>query len=325
MNPLVPAAARSARLIYYFRHLCAALVPTSMYRKRLAAELRRWTEHPSAALKERLEYYYRIRAPFPLPDAARPFRAGLASGPSAYVLDLLELVRYFDRSMRLAWQFGDNTRIPPCPTIVKSRPIAEDNQNAVLLNLNRVRHFVFVRDALSFEQKEDRLVWRGRAAQPQRKAFLSRFYANPRCDVGHYHKRHQDVPWRKPYLTRAEQLRYKFILAIEGNDVASSLKWILSSHSLCVMTRPRFETWFMEGRLVAGRHYVEVKDDYSDLEEKMDYYLRRPEEARAITQEANRWVDQFRRPEDERLLSLLVLWSYFRDSGQLPDARGFTL
>ena len=35
------------------------------------------------------------------------------------------------------------------------------------------------------------------------------------------------------------------------------------------MTPPRFETWFMEGRLVPDVHYVALAEDYSDLEAKL--------------------------------------------------------
>src|SRR3712207_8514316 len=39
------------------------------------------------------------------------------------------------------------------------------------------------------------------------------------------------------------------------------------------MPRPRYETWFMEGRLRADYHYIEIADDYSDLEAKLKYYI----------------------------------------------------
>ena len=39
-------------------------------------------------------------------------------------------------------------------------------------------------------------------------------------------------------LTIREHLDYKFIMALEGNDVASNLKWVMSSNSIAVMTRP---------------------------------------------------------------------------------------
>lgn len=77
--------------------------------------------------------------------------------------------------------------------------------------------------------------------------------------------------------TIREHLDYKFIMAIEGNDVASNLKWVMSSNSLAVMPRPTCETWFMEGTLIPDYHYIEVKDDFSDLEEKLNYYIAHPE------------------------------------------------
>ncbi|WP_329347151.1 glycosyl transferase family 90, partial [Vibrio natriegens] len=114
-----------------------------------------------------------------------------------------------------------------------------------------------------------------------------------------------------------EQLNYKFLLAIEGNDVATNLKWAMSSNSLVIMSKPRYETWFMEGRLQAGIHYVEVKADYSDLIEKMEYYIAHPEEAEAIIQNAHEWVEQFKNPQREKLISLLVAKKYFEKSGQI--------
>ena len=58
-------------------------------------------------------------------------------------------------------------------------------------------------------------------------------------------------------------------------------------------------------------HYIEVKDDFSDLEERLTYYIEHPEEAEAIIQHAHEYVDQFRDEAREKLISLLVLKKYF--------------
>ena len=47
----------------------------------------------------------------------------------------------------------------------------------------------------------------------------------------------------------------------------------MSSNSLAVMPKPKFESWFMEGLLIPDHHFVEIKRDYSDLEEKLNYYI----------------------------------------------------
>jgi spore maturation protein CgeB len=67
----------------------------------------------------------------------------------------------------------------------------------------------------------------------------------------------------------------------------------------------------MGGTLKPNYHYIEVKDDFSDLEERLQYYIDHPEEAEAIIQHAHEYVDQFRDEERERLISLLVLKKYF--------------
>ena len=100
-------------------------------------------------------------------------------------------------------------------------------------------------------------------------------------------------------------------MSLEGNDVASNLKWVMSSNSIAVTPRLTCETWFMEGTLKPNYHYIEVNDDFSNLEERLQYYIDHPEEAEAIIKHAHEYVDQFRDKEREKLISLLVLKKYF--------------
>lgn len=312
MKHFVNAVYKNSRLLYYIDNLSAFAVPRAVCQKRLEALVR----EPAPEAVARAEYCNKLDAPFQLAPEAAPLQFNIFRRQRNYRMDLFRTVRYFDPSVRLLYQFGDVTQVPPTPTILKARPIAGDHRNAVLFNLNKVRHFVFVNDRLRFDEKRDTLVWRGHAHQPGRKKFLERYFDHPRCDVGHAHRRKKDNPWNRPYLSIHDQLQNKFVLSIEGNDVATNLKWIMSSNSLCVMTRPRMETWYMEGRLEAGRHYVEVKDDYSDLEEKMDHYLTHPDEAAFIINNAHRYVEQFLDPRTEEIVSLLVLKKYLELSGQ---------
>jgi hypothetical protein len=120
----------------------------------------------------------------------------------------------------------------------------------------------------------------------------------------------------KNFMPPLEQLRYRYQISVEGNDVGTNLKWVLASNSLCLMSRPRYETWFMEGRLQAGIHYVELKPDYEDLDDKMTYYDRHPDEARTIIANANLHARQFLDLNHERTISLLVLQKYFERTGQ---------
>ncbi len=85
----------------------------------------------------------------------------------------------------------------------------------------------------------------------------------------------------------------------------------MSSNSIAVMPRPKYETWFMEGTLIPDYHYICIKDDYSDLDEKLKYYIKHPEKAQNIIFHANQYVDQFKNKKQEKLISLLVLKKYF--------------
>jgi hypothetical protein len=87
------------------------------------------------------------------------------------------------------------------------------------------------------------------------------------------------------------------------------------------MPRPRYETWFMEGRLEPGKHYAEIADDLGDLEEKILHYENHPEEALAIVRNANAYVGQFRDEAREKLISVLVLYKFFAATGQIEPAR----
>ncbi len=263
-------------------------------------------------LEKRVNYYCKLNQQIPLSEHQTSIRNFRLVKPSAYFLDLKPYLIHFDKDYKFDYLFGDVIHVPDTPSIVKSRPIGENNSNSVLFKLNKRRHFMFVNDKIPFEKKKDLLIWRGNIFENQksRYRFLERHFDNPRCDAGHLND-YADNRWQSTSLSIKKHLQYKFILSIEGNDVATNLKWIMSSNSLCFMVKPQYETWMMEGLLQPGIHYVELKDDYSDLDEKIDYYLEHPQEAKEIIQNANAHIGQFKDNKQEKLVSLMVLKKYF--------------
>ncbi|RZA01082.1 MAG: hypothetical protein EOP47_11985 [Sphingobacteriaceae bacterium] len=226
---------------------------------------------------------------------------------------------YFNNNLKVNYLPGDIIHVPHVPTIQKSRPIACDNANAVLLNLDKHRHFVFVHDKTPFAAKKDMLVGRGTVTQPHRIKFMELHFNNPLCDVGQVNKKGGNANWLKPKLSITGHLLYKFILSLEGNDVATNLKWIMSSNSVAVMPRPKYETWFMEGKLIPDFHYIMIKDDFSDLDEKISYYLAHTDKAQQIAKNANKYVAQFFDKDKEDIIALLVLQKYFKYTSQLNE------
>ena len=113
------------------------------------------------------------------------------------------------------------------------------------------------------------------------------------------------------------QRYYKFILSLEGIDVATNLKWIAQSNSLCFMKKPKHESWFMENTLIPNHHYVEINEDLRDVVSKIEYFTEHPEKAKVIVRNFQLYFCQFLELKNELLISLLVAVKYFFLSGQL--------
>ncbi len=301
---------KKSKILYYLHGLSLYLAPRILLRRRLASLLHQWqTRQDAAHIAERVDYYCKLNAPTPLPPDAELLAQHHWGHPSVYFIDSFEYTRYFPQHLRWHLRRGDDKTIATRPSIQKARTLQGDNTNATLLKMDKVRHFFFVNDRIPFSEKEDRVVFRGATrGKPLREAFLRRYHDCPLCDVGDTCG-NQGVP-RAPRLGMYEHLRYKFIMCLEGNDVASNLKWVMSSNSVAVMPPPTCETWFMEGRLVPNVHYIAIRPDYSDLEERIAYYIAHPEEAEQIAHNANKWVKQFQNPRRERIISLLTLAKY---------------
>jgi len=215
---------------------------------------------------------------------------------------------------------GDNRRSLPLPAFCKSAP-ADAPGNGVLYPLNMPRHFAGVRRALDertpFAQKADRLVWRG--------AMTGKFKSN-RGDLdfgARYHiagfnaavnRSDIDLGYtslidektyepgadfalvraaQKAPLTVDEQLEAKYILCLEGNDVASGLKWALASNSVVLMPRPRFQSYACESLLLPFIHYVPVRPDLSNLLSQLDWCRANPERCEKIASWSRRFIAPF--------------------------------
>lgn len=299
------------------------MLPDQLYAMRLNRELERCAAmYDRDYIADRVDYYCKLSRPVTLGSDSEPIGALQRKGnPSTYYYDSREALQWFNPELRWHYLFGDIRDIPAEPTVVKSRALGTDNSNSVLLKLDRCRHFVYINDHLQPEEKEDRAIFRGHIGTRENRALFCRMYAdNPRVDAADTlpgaTEGHKHTSQMKPMMSFYEHLRFRYIMALEGNDVASNLKWIMSSRSAAVMPKPTCETWFMEGRLMGGVHYVEIRPDFSDLEEKMDHYSNHLDELRTIVDNANRYVAQFRDPRRERYIALLVMQKYFKMTNQ---------
>lgn len=314
---------KNSHLRFYVWNIIKYAIPRWVTQIQLNSKLKKFHKMPLEErmyILDRVDYYCRFTEEIFLPQDAPALERFKYKERESYVhdyvnssyfFDAYNYTRFFPDSLRWAYNPGDVNYLFPLPEITKSRPIRHDgsNRNNILLNLDKIRHFTWIYDPMTWEEKELRIIFRGDASnKPRRLKFIEMWKNHPWCDLISTGK-----------MPLYDHLKYKYIMALEGNDVASNLKWVMSSNSVAVMPRPTCETWFMEGRLIPNYHYIEIAEDYHDLTEKIQYYEDHPEEAKAIVEHAHEWVRQFRKNKREEIISLLVLTKYFSLTKQLDS------
>lgn len=308
------------KFLFYASGILKELWPDILYRLRLNNHIEKMVSGSDKSFIERLHYYNKLKPGVELVSETPTL--GDLRWPRkgrVYYLDARDSTRYFNSKLKANFLFGDFTHLPAYPTFIKSRPITERNHNSVLLKLNKVRHYAFIDDTVPFEKKNNRLIGMAEVRQPNRIDFYKKWFGHPMMDLGQINRGTSHDHWIKPRLSISDHLKYKFILCLEGFDIATNLKWVMSSGSLAVMPPPTNESWFMESKLIPDHHYVAVKPDFSDVEERLNYFISNPEHARFIIENANSFVDQFMDVEKEFLLGLAVMLKYFECTGQISQ------
>ena len=135
---------------YYLKHFLCYLIPQTFYLYKLDRTLQKVSQRTDYNyIKERVNYYNKLNSINYLPKTALPlhehrYKKVAPKEGSVYFFDSYEYTRWFSQSFKWSYRFGDITYIPEIPSIVKSRPIAGNNANSVIMKLNKIRHFIFV-------------------------------------------------------------------------------------------------------------------------------------------------------------------------------------
>lgn len=240
-----------------------------------------------------------------------------------YFTPMIEAHQRLGIDRRFQVVFGDHKYPSPSPSFHKARFVAGCGLD-VLTPLGWQRHFGRVAKVnlistdLPFEARAARLVWRGAttgsfsATAPGSRYHVYRRWEalsrHPDFDIG-FSALDDAAKARvadgtltvdrclKEKLDAPQQFRSKYLLSLEGNDVASGLKWMLASGSVVLMPRPTVVSWACETFLVPGVHYVEVRDDLEDLEEVFAWCEAHPAVCREIAANARALMAPF---TDER-------------------------
>jgi len=328
MQNLKSSNAKRRKLLYYLYHTpLVYFFPSIISRLRLKNILN--NSFQEEYIQSRVRYYFKKTSNFRVSNEGKNlselfWNQFFKNKQNSHFIDFYNLLQFFNKKNKVDFIYSTKDYIdssiakkhPPYPTFVKSRPVGFNNQNSILLKLNQVKLFHFIKDPKKFENKKNQAVWRGDIRNnSQREYFVKNFYRTSLFDIGQTSPK-QDVAWMKSFMSIKDQLNFKFIFCLEGKCISTNLYWAMSSNSVCVMPKPKYESWFMEGKLEDGVHYIEVKDDFSDAQEKIEFYNNNNDKCLEIISNAQKFVKQFKNAKQERLIQLLILKQYFQYTGQ---------
>ena len=202
------------------------------------------------------------------------------------------------------YEHGDVSWDIKYPCFTKTRPIHDKTNIIILLNFNR--HWKELENLKNidkpFNAKKEIAIWRGTTTgnnnRPgNRFSLIEKWYDKlEHIDVGFSNICQNKDSYNKYVKGRVpieELLKYKYLICVEGNDVASGLKWMLYSQSVVLMPKPTIVSWFMEDHLVPFKHYVPIENDWSDLQKKVEWCKNNEEECKTIIKNANKYVQRF--------------------------------
>lgn len=189
------------------------------------------------------------------------------------------------------------------------------NEDMIFLNQKKVS---------TWEDKKSALIWRGSLTGiTGDKNLLSNYIeGGPRLNVVKNYFNHNtsviDVALmdeshgqfvRRSFTSMADQLEFKYILSLEGNDVATGLKWMLISNSVVFMSRPTTVSFLMEDELVPFVHYVPLEDDYSDLLQMVLWAHENDEKCKWIADQATSYMEQLWTSQQAKRDNALIVQS----------------
>lgn len=306
-----------SRIMQNLKGIGVRIIPRFFFQNRLKyifKEILNYDDKTLIELKNRVNYYNKINKNFNIHNSKH--KESIHKFPknhTSYAFDSYKISKYFNNDYLWIKAYGDiNTNLIE-PSICKSRLIDINNHNNIILKLDSNRHFAFVKDRLDFENKKNIAIYRGAIYQTHRINFINAYFDKNFIDIGHTGTGLKH--FKKNKLSKQKQMEYKFIISLEGNDVASNLKWAMNSNSLVFAPKMHCETWFMEANLRDKEHFVEC--DNTNLQELIEYYNTHTKEAKDIINNAHKYVKPFLDKKKEFHISILVLAKYFYYSNQL--------
>jgi hypothetical protein len=78
------------------------------------------------------------------------------------------------------------------------------------------------------------------------------------------------------------------------------------------MAKPNITSWLMETKLIPDHHFILLQDDFSDLEEKLNWCNNNQDKCKDIIKNANLFMNKFANNKLEETIEEGVINEYFK-------------
>jgi hypothetical protein len=190
-----------------------------------------------------------------------------------------------------------------------NRPYKSTNQ--VLFPLFAYQHpsVIRIHDSIPFCDKRPIVFWRGITTgrhlldiNIRCQIVMHNFSIHPNIDIGfsgfalQVYKDNNTLldTYFKKGVDRMEQLKYKFILNLEGNDLSTSFPWALASNCCPLHNYPfSWESWFFGQGLEPYVHFIPIKIDGSDLLSQYEWCMNNLDKCEEIALAGKKYMEPY--------------------------------
>ena len=112
------------------------------------------------------------------------------------------------------------------------------------------------------------------------------------------------LSYKKECISIKDQLKYKYVLNLEGNDYSSSFMWALGSNSCPLHTYPfSSENILFGDDLQPFIHFVPIKIDASDLQDVLEWCKQNDDLCKQIAENGKKYMELYK---DEKLYTKIM-------------------
>jgi len=150
-----------------------------------------------------------------------------------------------------------------------------------------------IRKTIFWTNKKNIAVWRGKIQNGSKTNFIEqKVDMNQRELFVDLYKKGalKNVNYSEEILTKEKMCEYKYLIDIDGwSNTWDATIWKLLSGSVLLKVGGVWEQWYYD-KLKEWVHYVPVKDDLSDLNEKVQWCIDNDEKCKTISENAYNFV-----------------------------------